>query len=204
MTLREEILKDLVTEYQETRSHVVFAKILFRVDKLLLKTIHIHIKRKPQLKGVEFRDLYQTAIIGLADAVLTVKEDEKGPKIIARIIAYVKSNINTLYNPNLKSFCRYLKTSKYLIYRNDYGEIEISSDVEKLAELALLRDKYVDMLMYKIVTKDEFELVIRHFGYGMKYRDMGKLYTCPESTMREKVLRVLDKIKVWFEGYGDV
>jgi hypothetical protein len=100
-TLQYKVLRELVTEYQQTPTQIIFSKILKRTDKLVLNSIHKHLRRRPELKKINMEDLYHVGIIGLGRALKTTLPTEPGHKITARIVAYIRATIDKEY-PNYK------------------------------------------------------------------------------------------------------
>ena len=96
MSLRHTIIRDLVYEYQVNKDAVVFSKLLQRCDGLLFATIYKHIRRR-RLQNIDARDLYHTAIVGLGRAALTSPQNETAEKFTARIVAYVRLELDNDY-----------------------------------------------------------------------------------------------------------
>lgn len=203
MGLREDIIRELVTEYQQTHSGVVFSKILKRVDKLLLKTIHIHAKRRPHLLKVDLRDLYHSAIVGLGRAALTAKDNETGNKLIARIIAYVKCELNNNYPLNsIKRFCTFISFDGVSnFYTPKYREIQTLEAIETNAELSLFRDEYAGMLYHNYISVEDLLIVGMRYGQSMQYKEIAKVINTSEQNARERAIRILKKVQEWFKDF---
>lgn len=202
MGLREDILKELVLEYQQTQNPVLFERILKRVDKLLLRTIHSVVRNKPYLAKIELRDLYHTSIIGLSRAIKTTKLDEESKKVVARVVAYVKATIYVEFP--LNSFNQFFNFVELPEDGASYGigvkEKKAEEDVYLGAELGLLRSVYKDMVMEGLLSDKDLLLLYKRFVEGKFYEDIGKEVGCSFEKVRMDIKKILLCIHDWIEA----
>lgn len=203
MGLREDVIRELVTEYQQTPDVVTFSRILKRVDKLVLKTIHIHTKRRPHMLKIDLRDLYHSAIVGLGNAISTAKDNETGNKLIARFIAYIKASLNKDYPLNTKNQFFNFKFLDEITDTYDTRDREIHTvkEIELVAELSIMRDEYVNMLFYKHISDKDFMILVMRFGQSMTYKEIGEVIKTSEQNAGERAKKILKKVQEWFIGF---
>jgi DNA-directed RNA polymerase specialized sigma subunit len=193
--LQQDVLRELVTEYKKSKDTTTFSKVLKRVDKLLLFVIHKHVRQRPHLGKVELRDLYHSAIIGLGRAMLTSHAYETGDKLVARIIAYVKCELNNTYPLNtIRRFCTFVSLE-------GEGEICVGSKVEENVEFTLLCDRYIEMLMQGHISHIDSIIFLMRFGNGDTYREIGVVIGTSEQNARERANRIFKKVQKWFEKF---
>lgn len=205
MSLREDVLKQLALDYQEAvqderQGRVTFEKVLKRVDRLLLKTIYKHMKRRPYLRKIEFEDLYHSAIVGLGRAFLTVKPTEGGNKVVARIVAYVRNEINTNFPLNTKN--QFFNFKWLEDFPAGFGDKCIEGDAEKSAEYSLLQDNFRIMIEEGIITLDDVGLLAEKFLRGKTNAEMAKSRCCTHETIRDRMERILNRVHGWCERDG--
>ncbi len=180
---RHYVLRRLVAEYQETHSRSSFEGILKRVDDLIIFVVHGLQRKYLHLRKVGFEDLYQTAIIGVIEAVLTVK-DESGQKIPVRIIAYIKAAIRRTFKYT-EGISGGNVVGGYLSEGTLY-EPDISRRIE-LVDLC--------MIGYQCLDTTERDLLYKRFFCSMTYIEIGKELSVSKQVARRRVLKVLEKLR---------
>ena len=223
MALRQEVIRQLVTDYQEAlaleengtdttvmttdgpqkMSQVIFEQVLRRTDNLLLKTVHKQIRIKPYMQDEEMRDLYHTAIIGLGRAMKTAKKETPG-KMIARIIAYVRAELLRQFplkasKKKHKSLCNFEPTAvSYIPREREKGDIE---KIEHSAEMSMFADDCAKMIAKGVVDAAEFGFFVKHFAHEVPYRLLAKEMGCCEEWARWRVNKVMVAVREYFDGY---
>ncbi len=203
MTLGHEILAGLFEEYRQNRDAVSFAKILKRVDLLLLKTIHRYTSYQPHLAKVSFWDLYQTSIVGLGRAILSGKSTEAPEKTTARIVSYVKGELKKTYPlDTLHRFCTFKLMGDSVQDCKPWAQSqEDRQAVEHNAELSMLRDKYKQMLADRVMSEEEFDLFVRRFGWGWSCPTIAADVGCSSEKIRLSTNRILQLMRENLENY---
>jgi RNA polymerase sigma factor (sigma-70 family) len=203
MGVREEVLRDLVTEYQPTRSPIVFEKILMRVDKLLLKTLHMMIKSRPYLATVGAEDIYQTEIVGLYRALDTVLPTEDGGHIVARIIAYIRAEVKKDY-----PYRHYGKVKLFSEIEDEEGQICCTGQiltskqkewfegvpddrVENNAEFSLLFERISELVNSGKLTYEHLGLLKKHFFDGKTTKEIAQEKGCSRQNIEKQLNKVL-------------
>lgn len=193
MGLQQDVLRELVTEYKKSKDTITFSKVLKRVDKLLLFVIHKHVKQRPHLGKVDLRDLYHSAIVGLGRAMLTSHAIETGDKLTARIVAYVKLELNNDYPLNQRRrFCT------FVVFE---GEVHVDSKVEENVESILIYERYAEMLRRGHISHKDSIIFLMRYALGAKYSDIAAVIGTSEQNARERANRILKKVHEWFEKF---
>ncbi len=204
MTLRGEILRGLVTEYQEHRDSIVFEKILRRVDSLLLSTVHRHMQTRPHLQKIDMRDLYHTAIVSLDRAIVTVKPEMTPERIVQRIISYVKNELNVTYPLNtIHRFCTFVPldtTAEY--YKPCSEQIQEQNIAERNVELVDIRKLYAAAIEKDIITQADFDLMVLRFIDQEKYIVIAKKLNCAIASVQERCETLRSRMRSWLENHG--
>lgn len=172
MSLRESILRELITEYQKEKNPLLFEKILRRTDSLLLYIIYSYTKRRSFIACIDLCDLYHTAIIGLYKACITMKE-EKDYKIIARIEAYVKCELKaTFATQDAQFFSKHesldseeavytLSTKRFDSADKNANTLDLISVIKRMlidnsisqSDLDLIKEKFLNGKTYKVLSE---------------------------------------------------
>lgn len=192
MGLREDVLRELVTEYQKDRSPIVFERILKRVDHLLLKTIHIQTEIRPYLGCIDLRDLYHTAIVGLGRALHTTRPQEDGGHVAARIIAYVRNQINVDYPPR--------RRSRFILSDDDMEDRSVcfpSQDIESKLELEDIVKKCCGFLADNVI-----DLFVEKFVRGKNAYQIAREQGCTPQNIDQKLKYWLRRIKKVMDENG--
>jgi RNA polymerase sigma factor (sigma-70 family) len=216
MGIREEMLSQLVTEYQPTRSPIVFEKILIRVDKLLLKTLHMMIKSRPYLTTVGVEDLYQTEILGLYKALDTALPTEDGGHIVARIIAYARAEVSKAY-----PYRKYGKIKLFSEIEDEERQIYCTGQIfnskqkkwfdgvpddriENNAEFSFLLDRLSELVQNGKLTYKNLNLLKKHYFDGMTTKEIAKEKGCSRQNIEKQLNKLLLIVKNHIKTKNDV
>ncbi|MHA1288431.1 MAG: hypothetical protein ACTSPB_13590 [Candidatus Thorarchaeota archaeon] len=176
------VLKELALKYQEDRDGETFERILCRVDNLLLYVVHTLRRKWSQLQLEDIRDLYQTATIGLYNALLTVRIEETPDKVIARIIAYVKSEIRKGFpRPTISSRCGIESFSSLPVYHQ--------------LECECLREVFQSLIDQEIVSDEDFNFLRLRYVYGLPFADIARTTPLHMETVKRRVYDVTNRIR---------
>lgn len=209
-------LKELALEFVWNKDPSTFLKILKKVDRLLLYTIHKDRKGKPYLKKVELQDLYQTAVIGLYKALLKVKEDEPGSKLVYKITRYVGNEIAKNFKKTNRitfpfsiadiAFQVHLYSADMPQSWKHISQIEdklIEEDVVyKNLEMEFIRERFLKLIEEGVISFEEFEMLNLRFVDGMTYMDMKKHFGASHVTISKKIEDALNRLRYEFRRRG--
>jgi len=207
-----QILKELALEFAKNKDPLIFAKIAARVEKLLFYTIHKNRRAKPYLKKVELEDLYQTAIIGLYRALLKVKEDEPGSKLVYKIIRYVGNEIAKcakrkdkitfpfsiakvafqvhLYSVDMPQSWNFVNQIENILVENTL--------VYKNLEMEFVRERFLKLIEEETISVEEFEMLVMRFVDDMTYNDIAKQVGGSYVTVSKRIKDTLNKLRYEF------
>lgn len=208
-------LRDLTTEFRSSNNPATFEEILKIVDKLLLYVIYGARRSKPYLRKVGLQDLYHTAVLGLHQALGTVKDDEPGSKIIYRIVRYVQNEIgkdNKHNRTNKVSFPFSIADISFQVNLHSFDMAhsgKFISQIEKLLiasdssvcrslEGEFTRDRFAKLIEEGIITSQEFEMLCMHYVYGMSFTDIAGQMDSTVSTISRKIEKVLNRLRFEF------
>jgi len=211
-----QILKELALKFVSSKDPLIFAKIVKRVEKLLLYTIYKARRTKPYLKKVELQDLYQTAVIGLYRALLKVKEDEPGSKLVYKITRYVgneiaKDNkrtdkITVPYSIADVAFQVHLYFTDMPQFQEHISQIEnkLVEDavVYKNLEMEFIRERFSKLLEDEVLSFEEFEMLVMHFVDNKTYKDIAKQFGYSHVTVSKRTNNTLNKLRFEFRRRG--
>lgn len=178
MMLRQEIVKRLMLEYQQEKDKIVFAKILKRVDHLLLYIIYNLLRARPHLRKVQVQELYHEAVVGLSRAALSMKRKEDAKFIPARIGAYVKLEIGKTYkyrpegiivSKNSPEFCK--------------RELNLVEEVLDLCEV-----------LHEFSEEDQI-LFQERFCKGLTLKEIGKTFHISHTGVGYKLKKLLNRLR---------
>lgn len=198
--LQQEMLKRLADEYQQSKDNIVFEKLLKRADRLLLSTIRKHVGRRKIYKET-LRDLYHSAIIGLGRAALTTKETETPDGFIARIIAYVRLEIDLDYCcPRIPPSDKRIPMHECEYSRRSYedGEIEIRM------EAGNLRCLIIEGALANGFSEIEAEYLIEVMTNKSSYQKIAEKQSLPYQTTHSRLVVMETKIREWLKEKGTV
>ncbi len=181
-----EYLKELALIFKESQNQETFMKIVELVNRLLYKLVHKARRSKPYLKRVDIQDLYSTALLGLFKAVLKVKEDQPGIKLISDIVGYVGNEIakdNKKTNKVTFPFSIAEVALQVHLYSNDMpqsqkylyqieNKLVDSEPVYKELEMNFLRDRFETLIAEGIISFEEFEMLTMRFVNDMSFEEI--------------------------------
>jgi len=183
MYLRQEILRKLVYEYQKTHSREAFEGILKRVDWLVVYVVNNLRRRFFYYGNISFVELYQTAIVGVGEALLSVKKNEDGDKIVARIISYIKAAIKRTFKPP-KEISGGGICEKYL-------ESSSEEDMSRMIDII----DFCKVEIFNYLNPQEKELLYKRFFKSMTYVEISKTSDCKKGGVRLRVVKILKKLR---------
>jgi hypothetical protein len=197
------MLKTFCLQYQQDGSAVAFAGMLERADKLLLDTIYKYRRIKPHLGSIELNDLYHTAIVGLSKAAKKAKAGENEDEMVARIISYVRCELSTTYPLT--------KTKRFAAFKRldfvadecilDNKSVQTIEDIERKAQLILLRHDYAVMLKKGIVTIEDFKIFVLNCAYRVPCRALAERFDKPLHVIQYGIKRTQKKIRSYFKDW---
>lgn len=181
MGLRYIVLKELVVRYQQTNDPVIFAKILKRMDRLLLNTVYKFAKQNEHLRKIDARELYHTAIVGMGYAIRTSKENETGDKIVIRILEYIEHQFKRFYpkpkEPGVPPPVEY-----------EYRE-------ERLDDVIDAHELFPRWLKQGVISEKDYKLLLGKFGEGKTFKVMAAELGMRPITAKVHVRRILKKLR---------
>jgi hypothetical protein len=188
--LREDVLRQLTTEYQQTKSTIVFEKILKRVDNLLLKTILICTRTHPHFGSVDLRDLYHTAIVGLGRALITARPQEDGGYVAARIIAYVRCQLHVDFP--LRRRNRFVVPSENTVKGHEQAYFD---DVITPVEFGFVLEKCSQLQKSGFLSDYEMSIVTRTYIEGKTPGEIGQEDSRTERRIYQRLSEILELIR---------
>ena len=210
------VLKELALKFKSSGDPVVFEKIIVKVEKLLLLTIHRARKAKPYLKRVELEDLFQIAVLGLYRALSKVKEEEPGSKLLYLITRYVGNEIAKCYKSTNRVLFPFsvsktafqmhlcfidMPQSQEYIDQIENRLIE-NALVYKNLEMEFIRERFSKLLEEGVFSSEEFEMIGMRFIDDMTYVDIAKQFGCSNIVVSKKINDVLNRIRWEFRRRG--
>jgi RNA polymerase sigma factor (sigma-70 family) len=151
-TVANEVLKDLVVEYQRTQDDEVFKRILAKIHLLILHVVHQLRHRYKHLKNEVLDDLYQTGVVGIYKAIPRIPTTENPEKIPAWFVSYIKNEILVAF-PHPRT-----------VNASELEEIWIPSEDDLCQENVskCLEGVFKRMLNDKVISQEELDLIILH------------------------------------------
>jgi len=182
--LRRQVVLSLALEYKKSKDPLVFRKILKRVDKLLFSTIKVLKIYKKHLKRCSESDLYHCAVLGVHEACLLPTEDTTPEEFERILLRNIRKQIRIYYPYNRKEVLQN-KTPEISI---DYGSpILERNDTRILLFFSKLKKS-------KVITNQEFILLARRVLDNLTYVELGKEFNLAPSTMKDRLLRIVERI----------
>jgi len=165
--LSHNMLKRLILRYNETHEEAVFHKILLRIDDLTVHSVHKFVRTHPQFQFIGLQDLYESAIVGLYEGVMTVKEKESGARLPARLIAYMKAE--------MLSFCLKCRESPNVLREYSSKDVIVpESTVYERLESKFLHQRYMRLIEDGIITEEEYKILNLRFVENCTLREIAK------------------------------
>lgn len=207
-----QLLKDLVFDFKREKKTKVFNEIVKIVNKLLYSVIHKARRNRPYLKKVDIKDLYQDTILGLYQALDTVKEDEPGSKIIYKIVRYA---YNAIGKNNKKSnkvtfpfsvadvafqihlYCADMSHSRRFITQIEEILVE---NVMVYAELESghIRNRFSKLIKEDIISIDEFTMISMYYVNELTYSQIAQQFGISITTVSRKITKALNRLRFEF------
>jgi len=187
------LLKGLALEFVKTNDTSIFTAIVKMEDRLVLYSIHKAIGKRNSLMRVPLQDLYQSALVGLYLALLKVKEDEPGSKIVTKIIRYI---INEVLKDNKEP------REKPFTFSNRDKLID-DTLVYKNLEMEFIRERFWKLINDKVISFEEFEMIVMRFVDGMSYEEIASQFIGKSrKVISRKIKKILKKMKDEFAKRG--
>jgi DNA-directed RNA polymerase specialized sigma24 family protein len=178
----KQIVQRLCIEFQETEDDVLFQRILIRVDRLVVSIIKKLQRRLYHLQLVDIQDLYQTAIVGLYNGVLKVKEEETADHTVARLIAYMRAEVK--------------KTYPYHRPIQDFERIyQQSVPVYQDLEFEYLNDIFENLIREGIISRQDFDLLYHKEVDKYTYRALAAVSELHVNTVRARIDAVKNRLR---------
>lgn len=207
-----QLLKDLALDFKSSKNAKVFDAIVKIVNKLLYSVIHKARRNRPYLKKVEIEDLYQDAILGLYQALETVKEDEPGSKVVYRITRYAynaigKNNKRTkrvtfpfsvadiafqvhLYCADMPHSGKYIVQIEEILVENASVYAELESEH--------IRDRFSKLIEEDIISIEEFAMISMYYANGQTYTQIAEQFGTSVTTVSRKITKALNRLRFEF------
>ena len=189
-------VKEFIHAYKRTKDPAYFEDILGLTDNLLVSIV-FRVKRSYRyLKAVSAMELYQTAIIGLYEAVdkIYLMNDPAGI-IPARINSYIISNVKKSYS--------YLEKAHESMRYADGQEREPAWDSPKMCKepdgTHMILDDLSTLVKCHVITRWDRKLLIDRYIKGMSNNEMAKNREVGYRRMSERIKVVLKKVAVYFK-----
>jgi hypothetical protein len=202
VSLRSEVIRVLIDEYQAEPNTVAFSRILERVDELLLWTIHKYVRQRQYLLDVPLLDLYHSAIVGLGRAIKTMLPDEDENQVNARIIAYVRNEIRTNYplSPEKQDYYFKRLDAEKACLRIE-SERDSTESIEMAAQLSMLRDEYAQLISSGYITEDEWVMFVEHYAKEDSFKVIGDRRGKHAMWAKRKIDNIMARIQDHFANY---
>lgn len=186
-----QLLKELALEFIRTRNPSIFTEIIKKVDRLLLYVVYKARKKRYHLRNVELQDLYHSTIVGLHQALLKVKEDDPGSKIITKIVRYANNEIvkdNKIVRDSSK-----LKKKLFALSNED--KLVDNTLVYKNLEMEFIRERFLKLIDEGVISFKEFEMITMRFVNDMAYREIAAQFGISRNTTSKMIKNALCKMK---------
>lgn len=185
MTLQHDILRGYVLQYQQTRDPKVYAKILKRMDSLLIKTINVLKRKRHYLRDIELEELYQIGITGLYRAILTSPANEKADAFPARVIAYIDLDTWLAF-----SYKDRPEEATWVLGENDVI-YEDNTDINVLE----VRDLITQMYTEKLLSYYDIVLLKDRFFEQQSLKVLGHNRGISHEWVRQQIMKIMDKMR---------
>jgi len=190
MSVGSEVLRDLVTRYQQatdkdTKARA-FERILARVDRLLIaKAMQMQNQRR-QLDLIDTQDLYQCAVVGLYRALDGVKPHNTGDNIQARIISYAKEEIRRTYLGKKRQMFTVDPETMVDVHDEDDEDVPEFTRVEVNELIAGIKQ----MLEAGEIERIDFDMLVDNSVNGISFSEIGRRRHLHYTTVSGRVKRV--------------
>ncbi|MHA1883048.1 MAG: sigma-70 family RNA polymerase sigma factor [Candidatus Thorarchaeota archaeon] len=183
---QRQVLKRLALEYKSSRKQSAFCKILKRVEGLIIHTIVKFLSKRTYLQGVDLQEYYNAAVLGLYNALNTVKESESGDQLIARFVVYMRDEMTKVSSETVK------KSAFYTLSRDDAVSEE---SVYRNLESEFLRERFQKFIDDGVISSEEFNLLVMKFVDEMTYKDIAKEVNRTYTWVSTRISNSLNRIR---------
>ena len=198
-----EIIKDLICEQQKNPTQETFSMILQRVDQFISETIvmfsriYYFEESMPQL----LQDLYQTAIVGLGDAIKRFDPNQP-PKVIPNwILVCTRNELFRMYRVRNFDPERYLYEHPDCEEENEADSNLLQEDIQRIIKNLTESGK---------LTQEDYHLLevfyIQNMSIGKILRIFGDRWGKRRNLVKREIKRVAAIVKREFikRGLGEV
>ena len=173
--------------------------ILERLDDLIVYVVTKFAHKNPQFRNIDLQDFYQSAIEGLYKGIDSAVEKELGSILQARLIAYMKSQ--------MKIFCRKLNEKpSFVEFYKLKNTIVPEESVYRDIESEFLAERYRKFIDDKVISFEEYELLVLRYVDKAKIKDMAVKVRRSETWVRRRLRNSLNRIRYVLrrKGFEDV
>jgi RNA polymerase sigma factor (sigma-70 family) len=153
--------------------------------------------------GIVFDDLYQQGLISLwkvFEQIDTPQDLYSDRDMTGRITGYVNCCIQK-YSCNILRKLKQNNRDGYtddleLYERSNFNNIKSHKETDKLEKRAIFNIEYADILsQFDEMDNKIFELYVS----GYSYVEIGKMYNLTDCTIRNRILKIINKFEIVFE-----
>jgi len=93
-----EVIKKYALDYQRSKDPKLYGAVVKRLEPLISYVLEKHMRRTFKPDFLDLQDYYHACIVGVGRAISTVKENELPDRVIARMVSYMRLELNILTN----------------------------------------------------------------------------------------------------------
>jgi RNA polymerase sigma factor (sigma-70 family) len=183
-----------IREFQQTGGSEEFLKVLFLIERLILRMIHQERRKSYSLNRLDLEDLYQIGVISLYEALAKFRIELSSIYSLPRYLqGYLKKNLWKYAKAENRYICCGLQIGRFVKSNTCHQAADKQREHrqrEWLIEDALRRLKEGKGLS----TEDEAMLKMR-YEEGLKYKEIAEKAGRSEECVKKRVLRLRAKIK---------
>jgi DNA-directed RNA polymerase specialized sigma subunit len=189
-------VKEFIHKYKTTNDPSYIEDILILVDNLLVSIVFRVKKTYKFLKRVSLQEIYQTAVIGLYEAIDKIHEgNEPAILIPARINSYVIANVKKSY--------AYLEKGSEAFKDADGQEMAPEWDAPKTCRppngSQMVVEDLNSLVACHIITKWDCKLLTDRYIKGMRNDEMAEKREIGTYTVSRRIKLILKKVAVYFK-----
>ena len=194
--MKSKYIKIADNEYKE----MTFDEVVEKYDKLIKKYAFRYCN--PNI-GIIFDDLYQQGLIKLwqiYEQIGTPQDLYSDRDMTGRITGYVNQCMQK-YSCNILRKLKQNNRDGYtddleLYERSNFNNIKSYKEIDKLEMKAIFNIEYFNILSkFNEADKEIFESYVK----GYSYVELSKIYKCTDCTIRNRILKIVDKFEEVFE-----
>jgi DNA-directed RNA polymerase specialized sigma24 family protein len=195
--ISNEVLRDLVSEYQRTQDDEMFKKILTKTHLLILHVVHQLRHHYKHLRNEALDSLYHTGAVGIYKATFRIPTKEDPEKIPAWLVSYIKNEI-------LQAF-----PHPRVINASELEEIWVPPEEGLCQENTseCLDGVFKRMLNDNVISQEELELIILHQIQKLPLNEIAAMRgLCSDtisSRIHDSLLRIKHRIRMLNLEPGD-